>query len=254
MSMSTPAPRRSTARARSARGALAAVIGLSAATAGCSLGWQRSIDGPPLDGGATAAAGDATTPEAPGTADGGPTARAPSAGPRRTPVGQPPAIDEDLRVRLRVWDHPVPVDRVIDGDTLRVFTTPGHSESVRLIGMNAPETGEGRRAVQCFAKQATDRMVALIGTQDVWLAGDPTQTARDTYGRLLAYVWAGEGADAVLLNQALIAQGYANEATFGQPYAMRDAFRAAAADARHAQRGLWSPTTCAGEYDAPPVP
>jgi micrococcal nuclease len=181
----------------------------------------------------------------------------PAAGPSNpsaAPGSSAPAVESspiplDLRTHLTPWDRSVPVTWVIDGDTIRVETAQGRSESVRLIGLNAPETGDGRRAVQCFGREATARLTELIGESEVWLAGDPTESERDRYGRLLAYAWLPDG---TLLNQSLIAEGYANEATFDGPYVLRDTFRAAAAAARRADRGLWAPDTCDGDYDAPP--
>jgi|GEM_PF-834128 len=166
-----------------------------------------------------------------------------------TPAVASSPIPPDLRARLAPWDHSVPVTWVIDGDTIRVETAAGRTESVRLIGLNAPETGDGRRAVQCFGREATARLTELIGENDVWLAGDPTESERDRYGRLLAYAWLPDG---TLLNRTLIAEGYANEATFDGPYVLRDTFRAAAAAARRADRGLWAADTCDGDFDASP--
>lgn len=184
------------------------------------------------------ATGPSNPPAAPGA-----TTPAVASSPASSPI--PP----DLRTRLTPWDRSVPVTWVIDGDTIRVETAPGRTESVRLIGLNAPETGDGRRAVQCFGREATARLTELIGENDVWLAGDPTENERDRYGRLLAYAWLPDG---TLLNRTLIAEGYANEATFDGPYVLRDTFRAAAAAARRADRGLWAADTCDGDFDASP--
>lgn len=183
-----------------------------------------------------------------------PADRAPGGGTPTTAATSP--IPPELAAKLLPWDHAVAVDRVVDGDTLRVFTAAHRSESVRLIGLNAPETGEGDRAVQCFGRQAAEHLSAVLDGHMVWLAGDPSQGERDRYGRLLAYVWLADAerpGDGSFVNRALIADGYANEATYERPYALREDFRAAAAAARAADRGLWAPSTCDGDYRSPPI-
>jgi endonuclease YncB( thermonuclease family) len=67
----------------------------------------------------------------------------------------------------------------VDGDTLRL----GNGETVRLVGIDAPEAGE------CGSERATDNLSRLVLGQQVRLRG-PDQ-ARDRYGRLLKYVDVG---------------------------------------------------------------
>lgn len=200
-----------------------------------------------LAGAACRPAGGGAVDRAPGACPGGACA---TSAPASTPSDARSPIPPALAARLAPFDAPATVESVVDGDTLRVALADGRIESVRLIGLNAPETGDGRRAVQCFGRQASERLTALADARRVWLAADPTQDTRDRYGRLLAYAWLEDG---TLLNQAMIADGFANEATYDRPYLLRDAFRAAAAAARRDERGLWSSATCGGDYDAPPV-
>lgn len=77
---------------------------------------------------------------------------------------------------------------------------------------------------------------------------DPTQDTRDRYGRLLAYVWLPDGR---LFEQVMISEGYAHEYTYYIPYQRQAELKAAEADARANQRGLWSPSTCAGDTSKP---
>ncbi len=132
---------------------------------------------------------------------------------------------------------------VVDGDTVRV-DVHGRVERVRLIGIDTPETKDPRRPVQCFGRQASARAHALLDGHRVYLAGDPTQDRRDRYGRLLAYLWRDDG---LFYNERVVAEGYAHEYTYAVPYRYRAAFRAAEADARRHDRGLWAPATCAGD-------
>ena len=74
-----------------------------------------------------------------------------------------------------------PVTRVVDGDTIDV-RVGSRVERVRLIGMDTPERGD------CYSSQATAALSRLVARKRVTLLGDATQTRRDRYGRLLAYV------------------------------------------------------------------
>lgn len=137
---------------------------------------------------------------------------------------------------------PYRVLEVIDGDTIRVRTDAG-TTTVRLIGIDTPEKAGPYTKEECFGREATSRTRALLEGRRVALEADPTQDAQDRYGRLLAYVWREDG---LLVNEALIAEGYAFEYTYDVPYHYLDQFEAAERAARGSARGLWAPSTCAG--------
>lgn len=144
---------------------------------------------------------------------------------------------------------PVPADavrvsvvRVIDGDTIKVQR--GRSlVTVRILGMDTPETHDPRKPVQCFGKAAADRAHQLLAGRHVTLAGDPTQSRWDRYGRELDYVWLPDGTS---YDWKMIRDGFAHEYTYKSPYEFRNDFLAAQAEARSAARGFWSPSTCGG--------
>ncbi len=143
-------------------------------------------------------------------------------------------------------DGPVAVARVVDGDTLVV--APGGT--LRLIGMDTPETVDPRKPVQCFGREASFWAHALLDGKQVWLEFDPSQGRLDRYGRTLAYVWLPDGR---LFNEVMIADGLAHQYTYDLPYRYQAEFLAAERSARDGQRGLWSPTTCAGDTSTPAV-
>ena len=124
-------------------------------------------------------------------------------------------------------EGPHAVDRVVDGDTVRVDMPD--SVPVRLIGINTPETVDPRRPVECFGQEASDHAHDLLDGEDVYLERDPTQGDTDRYGRVLAYVWLPDGR---LFNEVMIADGYAYEYTYDVPYKYQERFDAAEADAR----------------------
>jgi micrococcal nuclease len=127
------------------------------------------------------------------------------------------------------------VERVVDGDTLTV-RIGGRSERVRLIGIDTPESVDPRRPVECFGKEAAAHLAELLPEGSaVRLERDVEP--RDRFDRLLAYVY--RRSDGLFVNLAMVADGYAEVATFPPNVAHTADFTAAAADAREAGRGLW---------------
>jgi micrococcal nuclease len=156
-----------------------------------------------------------------------------------------------LAVRARIGDGGgggstdgrASVLRVVDGDTVEV-QVGGRKETVRLIGIDTPETVDPRSPVECFGAEASDRSKALLpeGTE-VRLVADVEP--RDRYDRLLAYVYRDDG---TFVNLALVEDGYASVLTYPPNVAHVDEFTAAAARAREEGRGLWA--ACGGPDDA----
>jgi micrococcal nuclease len=127
------------------------------------------------------------------------------------------------------------VANVIDGDTIKV-NIDGNLESVRLIGIDAPELPD-----DCFAREAKSKANRTLLGQQVKLEADKSQDNRDVYGRLLRYVFLPDGTN---FNQLLIAEGYALEFTFIEPYNLQAEFKKSQAAAKKSQSGLWSPHLC----------
>jgi micrococcal nuclease len=127
------------------------------------------------------------------------------------------------------------VVRVVDGDTILV-SIGGRQERVRYIGVDTPETVKPRTPVQCFGKKASAFNHRLVDGQEVRLVSDVE--ARDKYGRLLAYVF--RTSDGRFVNAELVRRGYATTLTIPPNVRFADRFRALAAAARQAGRGLWS--------------
>ncbi len=134
------------------------------------------------------------------------------------------------------------VSKITDGDTLHVIIE-GQDETVRLIGINTPETVDPRRTVECFGKEASERMKEIAKGKIVRLEYDQSQSLRDTYGRLLAYVYLEDGQ---MVNRKMIAEGYAYEYTYLAPYMYQSEFRQLQSLAQSAKRGLWAEDTCNG--------
>lgn len=125
---------------------------------------------------------------------------------------------------------------VADGDTLRV-AVGDHEERVRLIGIDTPESVAPNQPVECYGKEAAERMAALVppGTP-IRLERDIE--ARDLYGRLLAYVY--RASDGLHLNLDQVRQGYAEALPYPPNTALEHSFTDAERQARANRAGLWN--------------
>lgn len=133
----------------------------------------------------------------------------------------------------------VRVDRVVDGDTAKVFYE-GQSEFVRYIGIDTPESVRPDFRVECYGEQAGRRNAELLDRHpDVKLVFD--KEMRDSYGRLLAYVYSG----GVLLQAELLWGGYATTLEIPPNTSRAAEFSRLENQARDAGRGLWS--ACPGQ-------
>jgi len=85
------------------------------------------------------------------------------------------------------------VKEVIDGDTLILAS----GEHVRLLAVDTPEKGE------CYYQESKDFLTSLVKDRLVSLEKDKTN--KDSYGRLLRYVYS----EKKLVNSILVEKGYA---------------------------------------------
>ena len=139
-------------------------------------------------------------------------------------------------------DGLVDVVSVVDGDTIKVLIE-GKEITLRLIGIDTPETVDPRKPVQCFGLEASKKAKELLTGRKVRIEKDPTQGELDKYGRLLAYVYRDDG---LFYNEYMIKQGYAHEYTYNIPYKYQTEFKADQKYAQDNKLGLWSPDMCNG--------
>jgi micrococcal nuclease len=133
---------------------------------------------------------------------------------------------------------PAEITGCVDGDTVRVrIPSPPSAlktiETIRLIGVDTPETVHPRREVEAFGKEAGEFTKERLSGKSVRLAFD--WELRDRYGRLLAYVYTE---DAVCHNAELIRLGYGHAYTRFS-FRFLEEFRDYERDARENKRGLW---------------
>lgn len=149
--------------------------------------------------------------------------------------GAAPALWTD---RIPAAAEPVALRSTIDGDTITVQDANGRRETVRLVGIDTPETGQGSRALECFGPEASDFTAGLLGGIDtVWLEQDIED--RDRYDRLLRYVWFERDGRVYLANEAIVRSGAAERFRDTPNRRYLDELVAAEAFARDHGYGQW---------------
>ena len=128
----------------------------------------------------------------------------------------------------------VHVERVIDGDTIQV-RFEGKSHTVRLIGVDTPETKHPTKAVQYFGREASAFTKAALEGKTVLLQKDRTGDTVDRFGRWLRYVLL----DGDNFNARLIRDGYAH-AYRRFPFSKRTEFIQLEEQTRRRGIGLWN--------------
>jgi micrococcal nuclease len=128
----------------------------------------------------------------------------------------------------------VSVTRVIDGDTV-VVDMNGKREIVRLVGVDAPEEGV------CYADESRVFLEELLLGENVRFERDLLSDERDTYDRLLGYLYLSNERN---VNAILLEGGAAREYTFIHPYALQEEFQVLENRARAAEKGLWASGVC----------
>jgi micrococcal nuclease len=123
----------------------------------------------------------------------------------------------------------------VDGDTV-VVRIGGHDESVRLIGLDTPESVSRTVPVECYGVEAKHRTADLLPPGTAVLLERDVE-ARDKYGRLLAYVT--RASDGTFVNLLLVQDGFGAAFPFPPNTAHQADFARAQADAKATGRGLW---------------
>jgi len=168
-------------------------------------------------------------------------------------VVAPPGADKGTADRATTTPNPVAVPgapvrptgptqdatlvRVVDGDTIRVMVG-GTEERVRYLGMDAPELNASSAATpEPYAAAASAANAGLLAGGRLVLETDVSE--RDQFGRLLRDIWVERDGTWTLVNLALVAEGYAQVATYPPDVKYVEALRVAQRAARDGGRGLW---------------
>lgn len=144
---------------------------------------------------------------------------------------------------------PPTVVEVIDGDTV-IIDFDGDHETVRLLGVDTPETVDPNRPVQCFGPEASQFLRStLLPGSTVEVMRDVE--ARDRFGRLLVYL--RRTSEETLINIELVRNGYGDVSIYDPNVAFREELEHALATAQTSGAGLWG--ACGGAdvaLDPPP--
>ncbi|WP_249038853.1 thermonuclease family protein [Haloterrigena salifodinae] len=143
----------------------------------------------------------------------------------------------------------VAVTNVVDGDTIDIEYQNGSTDTVRLLGVDTPETygsvspGEfegvpdtqaGRECLQAAGEDASAYATNQLAGQTVTLQFDSQADRRGDYGRLLAYVQV----DGSNFNYDLVERGHAR--VYDSTFSQSDSFYSAESEAQSAERNAWS--------------
>lgn len=142
------------------------------------------------------------------------------------------------------------VTRVVDGDTVEVEFADDTTDTIRLLGIDTPETTlgdvspdeyEGIPSTEAardhlfeWGGQATQFVDARLAGEQVRVVMDPKSDQRGSYGRLLAYI-VHNGTN---INRLLLEQGFAR--MYDSEFARRDEFASVEQQARSNNVGLWA--------------
>ncbi len=149
----------------------------------------------------------------------------------------------------------VTVESVTDGDTMEVRFADGTVETVRLLGVDTPETTvtqvrpgewesipdteEGRDWLANWAGRATAYARTELTGETVTIRVDPDADRRGGYGRLLVYLYPDDRD--VAFNYRLLERGYARY--YDSQFTEATRYQKAEAAAREAGVGVWGADT-----------
>jgi endonuclease YncB( thermonuclease family) len=174
-----------------------------------------------------------------------------------------PVVTADAASSLVIGEYAF--SRVVDGDTIHV---DGLDASLRLLGLDTEETFKHESERRAYAagwdayvkttrgtsprpvKFATPMGMAAKDWAEKWFAGvdkvrlerDHPAEIRDRYNRYLAYVFANKNGTWLNYNVEAVRAGMAPYfPKYGTSRRFDAEFRAAEAEAKAAQRGIWAP-------------
>jgi micrococcal nuclease len=123
---------------------------------------------------------------------------------------------------------------VVDGDTI-VLSVQNQTETVRLLGIETPETVHPTRPIECFGPEASAFTKATLEKGSVVKLVRDVEP-RDRYQRLLVYLFLTDG---TLFNQLLIDRGLARTLSIEPNTAFASQFASHESSARNRRVGLW---------------
>lgn len=167
--------------------------------------------------------------------------------------GDPVGGEADTRGPSEGTEWNVTITRVIDGDTVEAKFPNGETDTLRLLGVDTPETSyqsvspdefegipettDGRDHLYNWGGNATEFANQTLENQEVKIEVDQQADRRGSFGRLLVYIYA----DGQNFNKQLLTDGYAR--LYESDFSERSAFESAESQAQNDEIGLWNYTT-----------
>ncbi|MES9833536.1 MAG: thermonuclease family protein [Candidatus Thiodiazotropha sp. DIVDIV] len=127
---------------------------------------------------------------------------------------------------------PLKVDRVVDGDTLRLKS----GEKIRLIGINTPELGHWGKPEQPGGLAAKAYLQKLISQNGGRVAVCPGAEKQDRYGRQLVHL---SGQDGQNIAAQLLREGMGWAIAVPPNLSRTNCYFAAESEARDKRFGIW---------------
>lgn len=125
------------------------------------------------------------------------------------------------------------VVEIIDGDTVTA-TVDGVATTVRMLGINAPESSE------CWGAEATAILSNEISGRDVLLVAGAEDV--DGFGRALRFLYLETPEGVEFVNEFMVAEGHAVALQNGNEHA--DNLKALEAGAFQSGKGMWGTFAC----------
>jgi micrococcal nuclease len=157
---------------------------------------------------------------------------------------------EDARGPAEGTEWTVTITRVVDGDTVEARFPNGETDTIRLLGVDTPETSLGdvstgdyegfpettaaRDHLFNWGEQASQYATDTLAGEEVRLVVDEEADRRGYFGRLLAYIYV----DGKNFNKQLLTNGYARY--YDSDFSQAEAFATVERTARDERRGLWA--------------
>jgi endonuclease YncB( thermonuclease family) len=128
------------------------------------------------------------------------------------------------------------VTKIVDGDTINVEPFDDGENSVRLLGIDTPETNYRGRSQGKHADDATNFLKDLISVGDI-LRIETDEEERDRYGRVLAHAFKADEN----INVKLVAEGIAAPYQIFPNLKYLGEIQQATVSARQGRKGIYNP-------------
>jgi|GEM_PF-3336945 len=126
---------------------------------------------------------------------------------------------------------------VIDGDTIKARLGTGKRETIRIIGIDAPEKDGPYTEYECYGREASDALAEFLEQNqgEIYFTYDSTQSTHDGYDRILAHVFVGE----VLVSEYMAREGYVVSYPYGKKSIYAKDIEQGEREAQNNKVGLW---------------